>query len=208
MTGRESISGVVARRARWVALPVLIGFALVLGAPGAGAAAKVPAATYVANVCSAIATEHTDSGAPKAAVATAAQAYAANPGPQGATQLRHALTAYLQSVQQSFRALATSIRSAGVPDTPDGARFAKALLRDARRAVAQVRPILARARRIRVASAANFAHDFQELSASVQSIGDRNKREALADPAITRASVVFQPIVGFLTTDAATCSAA
>ena len=170
-------------------------------APTLAVASKpVPASTYVQAACAAVARANSQVAANRASLSQVAQAYQAQPSKASATRLKQALVSYLRSAVPVVNDLSARWKAAGVPDTKNGAAFAKALIASQQAGVAPFKLRIAQAQRIDLSSPTRFAAGVNALQAGLNADASKVSRLTLKDPAIKGAPPVLHPLVAFIMT--------
>jgi len=170
-------------------------------------AAPVPAVTYVQTECQAVAQAHSKLTANQALVTQATQAYQTQPSEATAAQVKQAFVSYLQAGLSIVNDLVAQWKAAGIPDTKNGAAFAKAVIALQRTGVALFKRRITQAQRIDLSSASRFAASANALQAGLRADATKVRQQALRNPVITSAPTVLHPLVMYVTTTAATCAA-
>jgi hypothetical protein len=160
----------------------------------------VPAATYVQSACAAVAQANSQLEAGKALLSQATEAYQAQPSEATAAQLKHTLVSYLRSGLTIAADLLARWKAAGVPDTKNGAAFAKALISSQQAGFAPFKLRIAQAQKIDLSSAARFAAGVNALLTGLNADVSKLTQQALRDPAIKNAPPVLHPLVTYVAT--------
>jgi hypothetical protein len=183
----------------------LVGVVTVAPASPALAASTVPAATYTARACSAVAKYAGDLSTAEAALSTAADAFQAQPNASTAGQVRAAFVSFLQTAQTSLNDAADSLRDAGVPDVSGGSGFARAAIAEVAAVSKALGALIGQAKKINTSSPTKFSRSFQQVGKKVQAASDAAKKHARTNSAFKHTDPALQPFVTYMTTDAKTC---